>query len=46
MAEIMKPFELLWDWVDRTGGYPGKVLFGLLVVMLILGLLTWFTNKK
>jgi hypothetical protein len=46
MAEIAKPFLMLWDWVDRTGGYPGKVIFVCAVVMLVVGGLTWYSNKK
>jgi hypothetical protein len=44
--ELARPFVRLWDWVEQTGGFPGKVLFLCAVVMLIVGLLTWFSNKR
>jgi hypothetical protein len=36
----------LWEWVDQVGGYPGKVVFMCAVVMLIVGGLTWYGNKR
>lgn len=44
--ELARPFVLLWDWVDRTGGFPGKVFFLCVVVMMIIGGLTWYSNKR
>ena len=46
MSELMKPLERLWSWVEREGGYPGQVLFVCLVVMAIVGGLTWYSNKR
>jgi hypothetical protein len=44
--ELASPFVRLWDWIDRVGGYPGKVLFLSAVIMLVLGGLTWYGNKR
>jgi hypothetical protein len=44
--DLALPFVRLWDWIDRVGGYPGKVFFLSVVVMLIVGGLTWFSNKR
>jgi hypothetical protein len=44
--ELARPLVRLWDWVDRVGGYPGKALFIGVVVMLIVGGLTWYGNKR
>ena len=46
MDEIVLPFVRLWDWVDRSGGYPGKILFVCAAVMLVVGGLTWYGNKR
>ena len=46
MADLMRPFELLWQWVDRVGGFPGKMVFVVLIVMLIIGGLTWYSNRR
>ncbi len=46
MNELAKPFLYVWNWVDNVGGFPGQVLFVVAVVMLIIGFLTWFGNKK
>ena len=46
MEELARPFVLLWEWIDRVGGYPGKVVFLCSVVMLIVAGLTWYGNKR
>ncbi len=46
MDELARPFVQLWEWVDRVGGYPGKVVFLCCVVMLVIGGLTWYGNKR
>jgi hypothetical protein len=46
MRELTRPFLNLWKWVDDVGGYPGQLFFCVLVVMLIIGFLTWYGNKK
>ena len=43
---LAQPFIDLWSWVDRIGGYPGKVIFICGIVMLIIGGLTWYGNKR
>jgi Ni,Fe-hydrogenase I cytochrome b subunit len=43
---IFSPFVRLWNWVDQVGGYPGQVFFVCLVIMVLLGGLTWYGNKR
>jgi hypothetical protein len=46
MAELMQPLERLWNWIDATGGYPGKMMFVCVIIMLIIGGLTWYSNRR
>lgn len=46
MAELTRPFVSLWKWVESVGGFPGQVFFCLVVIMVIIGALTWFANRK
>jgi hypothetical protein len=46
MKELARPFVRLWEWVEVTGGYPGQLLFCLLVIMAFLGFFFWFGNKR
>jgi hypothetical protein len=46
MNELARPFVNLWNWVERTGGFPGQIVFVCSIVILILGALTWYGNKK
>jgi hypothetical protein len=46
MNELARPFVRVWDYAEQVGGYPGQILLVLLVVMVIIGGLTWFGNKK
>jgi hypothetical protein len=45
MSELMRPFERSWEWIDRTGGYPGKLLFVSLILMLIVIAFSWYSNR-
>ncbi len=44
--EFTRPIVYLWDWIDRTGGFPGKVFCLSALAMLLVGVLTWFSNKR
>jgi hypothetical protein len=44
--ELARPFIQLWDWIDRVGGYPGKLFFLCIVIMVVVGGLTWYGNKR
>jgi hypothetical protein len=44
--QLSRPFVQLWDWVERVGGFPGQMLFICAVIMLFIGVVTWFTNAK
>jgi hypothetical protein len=46
MSELSRPFVRLWNWVDQVGGFPGKMLFIMLVILLILGFFMWLNNRK
>lgn len=46
MNELARPFVRAWEYAGNVGGYPGQVFFCVAVVMLIVGGLTWFSNRK
>ena len=46
MNELARPFVRLWEYVDQVGGFPGQVFLVVAVVMLFVGGLTWYTNKR
>ncbi len=46
MTELTRPFIRLWNYVEQTGGYPGQMLFICTVIMIVIGVLTWFGNKR
>lgn len=46
MNELARPLVRLWDWVERVGGFPGQLLFLFTAIMLLIGGLTWFSNKR
>jgi hypothetical protein len=43
---LFSPILRLWNWIDRVGGYPGQVVFICAVIILVLGGLTWYGNKR
>ena len=46
MNELARPFLKAWDYVGNVGGFPGQVFFVIACVMLVIGALTWFNNRK
>jgi len=46
MKELTKLFVRLWDWVTDVGGFPGQIIFCCLIVILILGVTVWFSNRR
>lgn len=46
MDELARPFLQFWNWVDRVGGYPGQLFCICAAVMLVVGGLTWYGNKR
>ena len=46
MSELAAPFIRLWNYIEQVGGFPGQVFFCVAVVMLIIGALTWFNNRR
>jgi hypothetical protein len=46
MNDLARPFVTAWEWVGRTGGFPGQVLAVVATIMLVIGVLTWVANKK
>ena len=46
MRELTSPFVRLWKWVEEVGGFPGQVFFCVAVVMIFIGVLTWFNAKR
>ncbi len=46
MSELARPIIRAWNWIEQVGGFPGQVFFVVVVIMLIIGALTWFGNRK
>jgi hypothetical protein len=46
MNELASPFVRLWNWVTSIGGFPGQIMFCSIVVILVLGLIVWFSNRR
>jgi hypothetical protein len=46
MNELMAPFIRLWNYVGHVGGFPGQLFFCCVVVLIVLGGLTWLSNRK
>jgi hypothetical protein len=46
MEVLTRPFVQVWEWVDNVGGFPGKVVFVVSVIMLVLGVITWVNGKN
>ena len=46
MNELASPFLRVWDYAGRVGGFPGQVFFVVAVLMLVIGALTWYNNRK
>ncbi len=43
---LARPFVRLWQWFDQVGGLPGQIFFCCAVVLGILGVATWYGNKR
>ena len=46
MSELGRPFVRAWEWIGQVGGFPGQVFFVVAVIIIILGTLTWFGNRR
>jgi hypothetical protein len=46
MDRLIRPLERFWSWLDQVGGYPGQMLFVCVLVMAVVGGLTWYSNKR
>ena len=46
MNELTRPFVQAWDWFGYQGGFAGQAFFILLVVIAIIGVMTWLGNRK
>ena len=46
MDVLARPFVRLWSWIDQVGGFPGQVFFICGLILLGLGIATWFGNKR
>lgn len=44
--EIARPFVRLWEWVEQVGGFPGQVFFICGIILVVIGGLTWYSNKR
>jgi hypothetical protein len=43
---LTRPFVRLWEWFYQVGGLPGQIFFCCAVVLAVLGIATWFGNKR
>ena len=46
MSELVPPFVRAWEWIGNVGGFPGQVFFVIVVIIILLGALTWFGNRR
>ncbi|MFQ3593956.1 MAG: hypothetical protein SNJ82_12315 [Gemmataceae bacterium] len=46
MNELAAPFVRLWNYVTQVGGFPGQIFFCVTVIMLVVGGITWLSNRK
>ena len=46
MDVLFSPVVRLWTWIEQVGGLPGQIFFICAVIMLALGGLTWYGNKR
>jgi len=46
VSELVKPFVSVWEYAAKIGGFPGQALLFIGCIMLLIGILTWFGNKK
>jgi hypothetical protein len=46
MSELVRPFVRAWEWIGNVGGFPGQVFFVIVVIIIILGAMTWFGNRR
>jgi hypothetical protein len=45
MEVLLHPFVRVWEYTERTGGFPGQLALCVTIVMLIIGGLTWLGNR-
>jgi hypothetical protein len=43
---VARPFVRLWNWIEQVGGLPGQIFFICACIILVLGLATWYGNKR
>jgi hypothetical protein len=46
MERLVSPFVRLWEWVAEIGGFPGQIFFVVATLMLTIGGLTWYGNRR
>ena len=46
MSELARPMVRAWEWIGHVGGFPGQVFFVVAIIIVILGGLTWFGNRR
>lgn len=44
--ELTRPFVRVWDWVEQVGDFPGQMLLICIIVIIVIGGLTWYSNKR
>jgi hypothetical protein len=43
---VARPFVRLWQWFEQVGGLPGQIFFCCACVLAVLGVATWYGNKR
>jgi hypothetical protein len=43
---LFRPFTRTWNWIELHWGFPGQLLFCLLVVFFILGIFYFVGNRR
>jgi hypothetical protein len=43
---LARPFVSLWNYIERIGGFPGQIFFCCGIILLVIGVATWFSNKR
>jgi hypothetical protein len=46
MNELLRPFVRAWDYAGSVGGFAGQMFFVVVVVMALIGALTWIGNRR
>ncbi len=46
MRDLVRPFEIAWNWVGTNLGLPGQMLFVCAAVIAVLALFMWVGGRR